>query len=87
MKQETDKLKKLLADVKGNKHTDTEFKLDPVLNKNSPLKNNFRNKVVDKYDEIDTAMKVKEVTKGLAGLNSGNRKKESTIISKKMLDD
>jgi len=87
LKQETDKLKKLLADVKGNKYTDTEFKLDPVLNKNSPFKNNFRNKVVDKYDEIDTAMKVKEVTKGLAGLNSGNRKKESTIISKKMLDD
>jgi len=87
LKQETDKLKKLLADVKGNKYPDTEFKLDPVLNKNSPLKNNFRNKVVDKYDEIDTAMKVKEVTKGLAGLNSGNRKKESTIISKKMLDD
>jgi len=59
---------------------------------NSPLKNqnNFKNKGrnnVDKYDELDTALKVKEVTKGLAGLNTGNLKKEPNIISKKMIDN
>lgn len=93
LKQDTDKLKKMLENVKGTAQTGTEFKLDPVLkDKNSPLKNqnNLRNKSrnpVDKYDELDTAMKVKEVTKGLAGLNTGNLKKESNIISKKMIDD
>ena len=29
----------------------------------------------DKYNDLDTTMKVKEVTKGLNGLNTGNKKK------------
>lgn len=41
----------------------------------------------DKYNDLDTAMKVKEVTKGLNGLNTGNKKKDLVIISKKALDD
>lgn len=40
-----------------------------------------------KYEDLDTALKVKEVSKGLSGLNTGNKKKESVIISKKALDD
>lgn len=89
IKQENERLKDKLRGLKDD--PTTEFKLDPILstgrfnNTNNP--NNLNNINKNKYDDDDTAFKVREVTKGLSGLNTGNKKKDSVIISKKALDD
>lgn len=41
----------------------------------------------DKYNDINTGVELKEITKGLTGLNVGSNKLISNIVSKKALDD